>query len=108
MRIYKEYNQMIADNLAKGKRKCRCGHTVILPIFKNCDYVICNWCGGRMYYDVVLQKEHDKQCEREEFRMAIRNKIKEQSKKKRRKYEKRKGINYGRPKGSFKNFERTS
>lgn len=96
MRIYKEYNQIIADNLAKGKRKCRCGHIVIVPISKKYDYVLCNWCGGRMYSDPLLQKEHDKKCEQEEFRMAVRNEIKRQSKKKRRrKYDKREGINYG-------------
>jgi len=101
MCLYRNVNRTIDDNLSKAKRKCRCGHSVIIRVFKNCDYFICNWCGGRLYYDIEKQKVHDKQCEKEEFRMAVRNEIKKQSKKKRRKYEKREGVNYRRPNGNF-------
>ena len=103
MGLYRNINRTIDDNISKARRKCRCGHSIIIKkVFKNCDYFICNWCGGRLYYDLEKQKVHDEQCKKEEFRMIVRNKIKKESKKKRRKYEKTKGINYGRPKGSFR------
>lgn len=78
MCTYKKYNQKIALNLEKCKRVCRCGHRVSLNggarVLKNKKgYFLCSWCGGRIYYDPERQKEHDKQCDREEFRMTLKH-----------------------------------
>jgi hypothetical protein len=55
----------------KFKRKCSCGHSVIvLPIGKR-EYVICGWCHKKVFRDIEKQKLQDQKVEREAFRVKM-------------------------------------
>lgn len=63
--------EKIQDTLTDYKKKCSCGHSVIvLPTTKK-DYVTCRWCGKRVYKDDAAQAEHNKKVERENFRLKM-------------------------------------
>lgn len=69
---FKDYNQKLDNKLADCKKYCRCGHSVTVPKVMKKEYKICGWCGGRVYIDDEKQRVHNLQCEREEFRIEIR------------------------------------
>ena len=39
-----------------------------MPKSKNFEYVLCDWCGGRLYYDDAKQKEYEEKVDKEEFK----------------------------------------
>lgn len=54
-------------------RKCSCGHSVsTLPIhiYKK-NYVVCTWCGKKVFKDIEKQVEQDEKIKREEFRFKL-------------------------------------
>lgn len=61
------------SELVDHRKKCKCGHTIVtLPAAKrHKEYIVCNWCGQRVYDDKQKQQEHDKKVERENFRMKM-------------------------------------
>lgn len=80
-------NAKYMHKTSKFKKLCKCGHPQIVPK-KNVgklDYTICRFCGGRLYYDDEKQKQHDKKCERENFRVQIYNLMRKTTKKRRKK-----------------------
>lgn len=61
----------LEDERIKYRKKCSCGHTmVVLPTLKK-DYVVCSWCKKKVFKDDEKQKEHDRKVERENFRMKM-------------------------------------
>ena len=66
-----DYDQKLDNALVELKRKCKCGHTKIIPYNKNFEYVICSWCGARIYRDEEKQKNYDKDCEKKEFMFKL-------------------------------------
>lgn len=54
--------QKYADNMAKYKHKCKCGHTVYLS--KAHPKKLCNWCGKMNFLN-----------EKEEFKEKIKNEL---------------------------------
>lgn len=68
---YKDKQKIVDDNLSKFRRVCKCGrHCVVAPKGKG-EYIICTWCGGRLYRDLEAQKKWDAKCECEEFRFRF-------------------------------------
>ena len=55
------------------RKKCPCGHSVIvLPTAKSGkDYVICNWCHGKVFKDDEKQETYNKKVKRENFRLRM-------------------------------------
>lgn len=74
MRTFKEEIKL-QEALTAHERKCSCGHTIsTLPAAKrHKDYVVCNWCGKKVFSDPEKQKEQNKKVERENFRMKMWN-----------------------------------
>lgn len=81
---YKRINDLKAQSIVKQRRVCRCGHVVTLSRTRTTKnkkgYFVCSWCGGRIYYDPLRQLEHDRECEKEEFRLYFIRYIKYGSK----------------------------
>lgn len=74
---YKE-TQRLENARNACKRTCSCGCTSVLPIGtkNNKDYVVCRWCGKRVYRDEAKQLEHNKKVEKENFRIQMWNMLK--------------------------------
>ena len=68
---YIDHNARIDDVYAKFKRKCKCGHSMIIPNNGRWEYRLCKWCGGRMYIDKEKQKIYDRKREEEEYRFNL-------------------------------------
>jgi len=61
----------------KYRSRCKCGHSVCnAPGFKK-EYIICNWCGSRIYKDPKKQDEYDKRTAKNEFAYELRKSIDE-------------------------------
>lgn len=45
-----------AEELSKGKVKCSCGHSVIMP--PHYDKIICNWCGNYAFRNKKAEFEY--------------------------------------------------
>ena len=54
-----DFNQRLDNAVADCKKKCKCGHTKVVPYSTKYEYLICNWCGRRLYFDDAKQKEYD-------------------------------------------------
>lgn len=59
---------------SKYKKTCSCGHVMV--VYPNVrkgyrNYVICRWCGKRVYRNAELQKQQDEQVKKEAFRMEL-------------------------------------
>ena len=74
-----DFNQRLYDAIANCKKKCKCGHTKVVPYSTKYEYLICNWCGGRLYFDDAKQKEYDKKVVKNDFMFKL-NKCLDQSK----------------------------
>ena len=72
---YKRVNDLKVQSIIRQRRVCRCGHVVTLDrtraIKNKKGYFVCNWCGGRIYYDPLRQLEHNAKCDKEEFRLYV-------------------------------------
>lgn len=69
MKRYIDDVQKVEEELIKCRRLCKCGHSVtVAPGLIRGEYIICTYCGGRMYKDLSKQKQHDKKVKRENFR----------------------------------------
>lgn len=64
---FMDFDQKLDNALATLKRKCKCGHTKIIPYSKRYEYVICNWCGSRIYRDIEKQKKYDEESSKKDF-----------------------------------------
>lgn len=74
MTSFKEVEKL-HDITSTYKRKCSCGHSVsTLPIhvYKK-DFVICTWCGKKVFKDIEKQTEHDEKLKKEDFRLKLMN-----------------------------------
>ena len=78
---YIDWNQRLDEAAAECRKKCRCGHTVIVPYSSKYDYVLCSWCNGRVYRDDEKQKIHDTKVDKADFIYNL-NKCIEKSKEK--------------------------
>lgn len=62
-------NELIryTDIITKNKKKCRCGHSIILPPHLN--KIVCNWCGNYVFktkkdeFEYRLQETMHKEVE---------------------------------------------
>lgn len=68
---FMDFNQRLDNALANNKRKCKCGHTRVVPYSNKFDYIICDWCGSRLYFDIAKQKEYDKLVAKNEFMFKL-------------------------------------
>ena len=75
-----DFNQRLDNAVADCKKKCKCGHTKVVPYSNKYEYLICNWCGGRLYFDDAKQKEYDDKVAKNEFMFKL-NKCLDQAKK---------------------------
>lgn len=84
---YIDWNQRLDEAVSHLKKKCKCGHTKIVPYSNKRGYVLCNWCGSRLYRDDKKQKEYDKRVNKAEFcyniRKAVEKKEEHENKKRR-------------------------
>ena len=76
-----EYNRFrndrkIEEGLASCRRKCKCGHSTSVPYSSKREYVICSWCGGRVYHDIKKQKQYDEKCYKENFKYNLNKMLK--------------------------------
>lgn len=78
---YIDWYQRVDDVTAKLKKKCKCGHSKIVPYSSKYEYLICNWCGRRLYYDDEKQKEYDKKVAKENFMFNLKKYINEEEEK---------------------------
>lgn len=62
-----DHNQRLDNAVANLKKKCKCGHTRVVPYSSKYEYVICTWCGSRLYHDDLKQKEYDKKVAKNNF-----------------------------------------
>lgn len=74
-----DFNQRLDNAVADCKKKCKCGHTKVVPYSTKYEYLICNWCGGRLYFDDAKQKEYDDKVAKNEFMFKL-NKCLDQAK----------------------------
>lgn len=58
----------ISADLSKVKHRCVCGHSVIFPANKDKEWMMCGWCGHRIYRDADRQAKWDAKCKMENFR----------------------------------------
>lgn len=82
-----DYNSRLDEALAHCKRKCKCGHVVCITPSKNREYIICTWCGGRIYFDENKQTKYDKRVAKNDFMYQLNkclNKNKEEKNMKRK------------------------
>ena len=79
-RKFMDFNQRLDDAISDCKKKCKCGHTMLVPYSSKHEYVICSWCGGRLYFNNDKQKEYDKKVAKNDFMFKL-NKCLEQTKK---------------------------
>ena len=71
-----KFHKLDVMNL-KYRARCKCGHSVCnAPGFKK-EYIICNWCGSRVYKDPKKQDEYDKRTAKKEFEYELRKSIDE-------------------------------
>ena len=75
-----DFNQILDNAVANCKKKCKCGHTRVVPYSSKHEYVICSCCGGRLYFDDAKQKEYDDKVAKNEFMFKL-NKCLNQDKK---------------------------
>lgn len=75
-----DFNQRLDNAVANCKKKCKCGHTRVVPYSSKYEYVICSCCGGRLYFDDAKQKEYDDKVAKNEFMFKL-NKCLNQAKK---------------------------
>lgn len=64
------YCRELGKNIARGEYLTYIDSDdicVVAPKGKG-EYIICTWCGGRLYRDLEAQKKWDAKCECEEFR----------------------------------------
>lgn len=74
---YKKYVDLthrIDNSMSSLRRRCKCGHSMIVYILKERDYLICTWCGSRVYADENKQQEYDEKCKVNEFKFNL-NKV---------------------------------
>lgn len=76
MKKYIDNIQRVDEELAKCRKKCRCGHTVEVPNSHKGDYKLCNWCGHRVYKNDRTQKEYERKVDSEEFRFRFTQYVK--------------------------------
>ena len=74
-----DFNQRLDNAVANCKKKCKCGHTKVVPYSTKYEYLICNWCGGRLYFDDAKQKEYDDKVAKNDFMFKL-NKCLDQAK----------------------------
>ena len=75
-----DFNQRLDNAVSDCKKKCKCGHTRVVPYSSKYEYVICSCCGGRLYFDDAKQKEYDDKVAKNDFMFKL-NKCLDQSKK---------------------------
>ena len=76
---FMDFNHRLDKSVANCKKKCKCGHTKVVPYSTKYEYLICNWCGRRLYFDDAKQKEYDDKVAKNEFMFKL-NKCLDQSK----------------------------
>ena len=79
-----DWNHRIDEVLVNLKRKCKCGHTQVVPYSRKYDYAICHYCGGRLYYDDQKQKQYDEKCKKEMFRLRMNRTLEKATEKQKR------------------------
>lgn len=79
-----DWNHKVDEVLVNLRKKCKCGHTQVVPYSRKYDHTICHYCGGRLYYDDKKQKEYDEKCKKEMFRLRMNKSLKEATEKQKR------------------------
>lgn len=67
MKKYIDAYQKLDDKLSHLKKTCKCGHTQIVPVSSRYEYVLCKYCGTRLYRDNKKQREYDKKVRKNDF-----------------------------------------
>lgn len=80
-----DYNQKLDNALACCKRKCKCGHTKVVPFSIKRDYVLCGWCGSRIYFEEEKQQKYDEKVAKDNFIFQLNKVIQRNQEKKKMK-----------------------
>lgn len=70
------------EAICKYRRLCKCGHTYIISPVCNKDFVVCSWCGRRVYKNEELQKIYENECKKKDFKKRLTGILRINSKKK--------------------------
>ncbi len=73
-RIQRTFQEQILfeSSINNLKKKCKCGHTQLVPRKKSSEYSLCTHCHGRLYPDDKKQKEYNYKRDKEEFMFQLR------------------------------------
>lgn len=82
---YIDNKQKLDTVLAQYKKKCSCGHTQI--VFPKNEFVICKWCGHKLYYNDNVQKIYNEKIAKDNFMKKLNECINEIQKKETKKKE---------------------
>ncbi len=75
MNNYNNPRERYFETITNYTRKCSCGCSVtIFPTTKR-EYIVCRWCGKKVFKDLEKQKQQDRKVEGENFRMKLRTMI---------------------------------
>lgn len=56
------------EAICKYRRYCKCGHSYeISPVCKK-DFVICSWCGRRVYKSDEIKNKYESECKKRDFK----------------------------------------
>lgn len=72
MKKYIDSTQLLVEKLSLLKKRCKCGHTQVVPYSTKREYVLCSWCGSRLYRDDSKQLVYDNKVKKDEFMMKLR------------------------------------
>lgn len=61
--------------ITDAKKKCKCGHTQLVIKRRDRDYVLCSYCGARLYYDDNKQKEYNRKVDKDNFIRGLKKDI---------------------------------
>ncbi len=67
MKRFIDNDQKFCDAVAPYKKRCRCGHTMLVSKRKGKEFDLCSWCGHRIYADDIKQQKYEESLKKDNF-----------------------------------------
>lgn len=67
MKRFIDDDQKFCTAVAPYKKKCRCGHSMLVSKRKGKEFDLCSWCGHRIYADDNKQKIYEEKLNKDNF-----------------------------------------